>query len=376
MNDFDKLADMMIEPSADSGSEDKVRQPAPRAGADDRGGDEALPGAHVATDGDNEEDDTILDDAGASAAPSEEDEDDDTNDEDTQQADDDPLSNLFDEDGQDDADHERDVDGEEDGFDASKLGDDAMLSVTVDGEEVAVSLGDLKRRYAGEGAIERRLQVATEARNKALEDYNKSTELVKGIMERLGQNLFRRTIPAPDESLRRTNPTKYLLDKEQYDAETAALTQHHTGLYNLMQELDGNIEAMKQQRRKEAAQELRRVMPVLADPNRGPKVKDALLQAARDIGYTDAQIAACDDPLMFKTVALAARELRRMKGLKVEKAKETARTIKSKGTQNRSPATVAKRQEKQALERARKTGKLEDLEAAMLVPAPAKRRRR
>lgn len=275
-----------------------------------------------------------------------------------------------------DATHERDEDDQDtDVIDASKLGDDAKLSVTVDGEDQIVTLGDLKRRYAGEGAIEKRLQAATEARTKAVEDYSRVTATTQQVLQQFGQLMFRRTVPQPDPELLNKNPAAFYKQKELFDQETQSLTQAQQGLFGLVQQVDEAYEQNRREQRAMAAQQLRQIMPVFNDPVKGPKVKAALIDAAKEIGYTDEQIAACEDPLMFKTVALAARELKRMKGVKAEPSETPSRTMKKTNKGAGVNADSAKRRQNEALKIAEKTGRIEDVAASMIVAAPKKQRR-
>lgn len=302
------------------------------------------------------EDDDASDDAGTQDKGGEED--------------DDPLSLAL-----GDADHERDDNPDGDVIDASKLGDDAKLSVTVDGEDQVVTLGELKRRYAGEGAIEKRLQAATEARTQAEEDYARSNELVKTVLSQFGQLMFRRTVQEPDPSLLDRAPAQFYKQKELFDKETAMLTKAQQDLYAMTMQVDEVFNQNRQAQRQQAAQQLRQIMPVFNDPVKGPKVKAALIEAAKEIGYTDAQIAACEDPLMFKTVALAARELRRMKGIKVEKQTPPARSMQKQGQNKGSQPNSAKRQEQAVMQRARKTGSVDDI-ALTMIEQPSRKKRR
>lgn len=271
----------------------------------------------------------------------------------------DPLDALF-----GDADHDGAAGSDDGPVDASKLGDDVKLSVTVDGEEREVTIGELKRRYAGEGAIEKRLQQVTETRKKVFEDYEKQTALATSVMQNLGQLLFRRTIAAPSEDLWATNPADATRRQRAFDQEGLALQNAQQQLYGLMQQLDGHMEEQRSAVRMSAAQELKRIMPAIADPVRGPKLRTALVDAAKEIGYTEQDIANCTDPLMFKTMALAARELRRMKGTQVQKQKENPRTMKPAAA--KSMAGPQRRQQS-ALAKARETGNIDDIAASMIV---------
>lgn len=321
-------------------------------------------GAGIPDDDDDQDDPSLLDEddeveAQAGAQPNADDDEGDGGEAD-------PLDFVF-----GDADHERDADDDDEPIDASKLGDDFTLSVTVDGEEREVTIGELKRRYAGEGAIEKRLQQVTETRKKVFEDYEKQTALATQVMQSFGQLLFRRTISPPNEQLLQTNPSAYIQRKEAYEQEGQALAAAQQQLHGMMQQLDSHMEEQRKSLRMAAAQELRRIMPAIADPVRGPKLTAALREAAREIGYSDADIAACTDPLMFKTMAFAARELRRMKGTTVQKQKENPRTLKASASK---PQPAAQRRQNDAFKRAAKTGSIDDIAATMIQPAKRGRR--
>lgn len=285
---------------------------------------------------------------------------------------DDEESSAADDDDADDTERDADTD-EDDDNDTPKLRDTDKVSVTVDGEDVQVTLGELKRRYAGEGAIEKRLQAATEARTKAVEDYQRGRQLTEQVFQQFGNMMFRRTVPEPDLETLNSNPPAYMRQKALYDAETQAITQAQSQIYELTQALDEAQEKARLEHRQQAAAKLRQIMPVFNDPVRGPKVKDALIEAAKEIGYTEAEIAACTDPLMFKTMALAARELRRSKGTSVEKSKEKTRTL-AKVSKKSAPPDSNLRREREAMQRAKKTGSIDDVAAAMVVTPRRKTR--
>lgn len=341
----------------------------------DRGGDSVAPAKAArrpaqeppaAAQGDVEEEDDVTVTAPVTEANDQGD-DDNGDDPTLEEQDEDPLDDVF------AADDDRGAEDEGDEFDTSKLTDELKLSVTVDGEEQEVTLGELKRRYAGEGAIEKRLQQVTETRKVVVEDYEKTRHLTATLLKQFGTVLFARTVDEPDAALRAKDPNKYLLQRDMYDRETQAIKAMQDQMKGIMTELDDTVERQRAEHRKQASAELRRIMPVLADPVKGPKVREALISAAREIGYSDAQIAACDDPLMFKTVALAARELKRMKGVTATKTPITQRNSPVTGKSAKPAAKSASRQQAAAKARAYKTGSTDDIAATMLMPAPKKR---
>jgi hypothetical protein len=337
-------------PAAKTASRPKVEPPAASSGgADDTVTD------HVT------EDDTLLGQSATDEVA------DDEGQSDAEKQDVDILDEIF------AADDDRGDEGQDDVLDTSKLTDDVKLTVTVDGEEQEVTLGDLKRRYAGEGAIEKRLQQATETRKVVVEDYQRSRQLTAALLEKFGTVLFARTIEAPPEELRQKDPAKYLLQRDMFEREGKAIEGLQSELKGLMTQLDEVAEKQRLEHRKAAAQELVRIMPVLADKEKGPKVRDALIEAAREIGYTPEQIAACDDPLMFKTVALAARELKRMKGISSAKTDIKTRNMPVTGKARKPAQSSATRQHAALMAKARQTGSMDDIAATMLMQAPKKR---
>jgi hypothetical protein len=285
--------------------------------------------------------------------------------------DEDVLDNIFDAD-QEGADEVASTDG----LDTSTLGEDVMFSVTEDGVETQVPLGELKQRYAGEGAIDKRLQEATEHRNLQIRDYEQSKQLTDTVMQQFGQALFRRTVPEPSVELLRTNQAEYHIQKTLYDQESNALVGEHQKLSNLMGQLDQANTQATQQRRAAASVELRRVMPVFNDPVKGPKVREVLVQAAMEIGFTREAISQCEDPLIFKAVALAARELRRQSGAKVTKVTPKPRTLQSGGTRNKPASTISQRNERDTIAKAKASGSVDDVAQTMIVKQPRKRGRR
>lgn len=299
----------------------------------------------------DDEDDTVT---GGNAESGDEEEDGD-------EGDGDLLDSIF-----NDADHEGDDEGDGDTIDTSKLGENAKFSVKVDGEDVEVTLGDLKRRYAGEAAIDKRIQAATEQRNAATKIHDETRELAALVLKSFGDNLFRRTVPAPTAELRATNYQQYLMQKELYENEGQALQKQQLELYNLMQGMDAHRAETQAQLRNEARERLHKMMPVFKDPVKGPKVEKILVDTALEIGYTMDDVRACTDPLMFKLMGLAARELARQKGQTVTQKKPKARALPKNG-KNRDVMSNQQRRASDAARRAQKTGSLDDVAESMIV---------
>jgi hypothetical protein len=148
-------------------------------------------------------------------------------------------------------------DGDED-FDTpaeTAVSDDTLIKVTVDGEEVETTLGELKKRYAGEGAIEKRLQEATESRKKVLEQLHTNREQLEQVISAVGGLVFTPTVERPDPALAQQNPTQYLIQKDLYEQDQAsinerrnAIAQVFTEIENRRQKTIGEIKEVEAQR--------------------------------------------------------------------------------------------------------------------------------
>lgn len=280
----------------------------------------------------------------------------------------------------DDTDRSPDDDGDGDAIDTSRLTDDVKLSVTVDGEDREVTLGDLKKRYAGEGAIEKRLQEATETRKLALKQYNDGRSLIETTLKVVGETILTRTVPQPDPALRASNPQEYLLQKDAYDQETQVLAQRAAFIQNTVKQAEGHAEQVHLEAKRDAAVKLRQALPILNDTKRGPLVRAAIAEAAEFLGFSSEDLASSADHRHFLALYNVAKLMRlqrsRTQEAKGKAAGSTVSTLPSKGARPNAKGAAHARQQQAATKRASETGSVDDIAATLLMPAPKQRRAR
>jgi hypothetical protein len=287
---------------------------------------------------------------------------------------------LADEDSDEDADQSDDLEraddflDEDDGFDPAELSDDQLVSVTVDGVKAEVTLEELKQRYAGGETVAKRVQEATEARNATVEHLNETRQLAETLVTQFGESLFRRTIPAPDPKMLDTSPNEYMRQKVLFDQEGEMLAAHHQQLSATMEQLTAQQQALRAEQRVEAAKELRRILPAIANPEKAPVVKKAISEAAEYFGFTPQDVASCSDARIFKALAFASAELRRRQGVSVVPKSVKTTTLASAPAKKRNPGSSASRKHAAAMKQAAKTGKVDDIAASLIMPAPKRRR--
>lgn len=330
-----------------------------------------------------DDDDTEDQDLGGDDA----DEDEDADQLDADEADEDGDIDGDETDADDDSDEDdQENDGED--YDEVAYSDDDVIEVTVDGEPVEATLRELKAAYAGEGAIEKRLKEATEARKAANADYTagmaeletQRTNLLQ-TLQSLDEVLFSPLIDPPDPKLRTRNMNQYLLEKDAYDEDQKRIA-------SARQELTGKLHAQAQAQAEargkyRAAQqaELLEKWPELKSPKMAPKLQAEIMEAAAHYGFSPAMIAQVD----FHGAFLMARDAARWLNLqKIKNSKNGNSPVGGTGTAKRKKLrsggiaaikTAAQKSAKQRqviAKRAQSSGSAEDVTALILSNARAK----
>ena len=298
-----------------------------------------------------------------------------------------PDSGIDDDEEEDDSSDESDSDQDEDDeAEYLTVQDEDLITVIVDDEEQEVSIGDLKRNFSLGQASEQRLQEATEARKeahaertKALEDYAAQTAIYDSVFEGLDETLYKGVIPAPSEELRKSNPEQYLRHKEAYDQEQSAIADAKKQLEDKRKEAQDKRQAALDEYAEQAAKVIAQHIPELADSKTSQQAFSNMASMAQAYGYTAKEINSALDPRMFLIMrdlvkyhelvnTTKGRDIVANKGQKQKKV----RRLRSGNTNAKQRARQADKQRQNAADTARKTGKVSDIAATLVVPAPRK----
>lgn len=258
--------------------------------------------------------------------------------------------------------------------------DEDIITVMVDGEEQEVSIGELKKAHSGEGAIEKRLQEATEIRKAAaaervtvLETLAENERQLLEALDGLDDNLFKGVIPPPSDELRRTNPDQYLRHQEAYQQDQARISDAK----KLIEDKKAEVAQTRQKRleafAKEAAPIIAREIPELADPKTAPAMFEQLAQTAMSYGYSEAEVNNALDPRMYMLVRDAMKYRKLMDKTKErdpkDLSKHTAKKVRRLRTGNTSAKTRARQSDQKrqaAVAKAQKTGSVKDVAATLI----------
>lgn len=249
---------------------------------------------------------------------------------------------------------------EEDEEDAEDAGQEELITVPVDGEEVKVTLEDLKRSYSGQSYIQKGMQEAAAKRKEAeqlFQQLQQEREQFSQFLQGVQQTGFIQEPQAPDISLMETDPFEYMQRKAAYDQAKAQYDQQQQQIeHQRAQQTEAQKQAM-QAYAKEQARLLREAIPELADPDKGSRVKSELVEAGTAYGFTEEEISSALDHRAFK-VLNDARKWRNLQKSKASKRTEKARpAVKPKAKQKQDPAKI---QREKQMQRFKKTGRLED----------------
>jgi hypothetical protein len=333
---------------------------------------------------DTGEDRTADDDEDQTVDADEGDDEDDTDQTDADEADEDGEDADDDTDDGEEADED---DQEQDGeYDEIAYSDDDVIVVTVDGEEVEATLSELKAAFAGEGAIEKRLKAATEAKKAAdavftetmAEVTKQRTNLLQTIVQ-LDEVLFVPLIDPPDPKLRARNMNQYLLEKDAYDEDQKRIVSARETLREaLAKQVEAQNAARQEYRRNQQAILMEKV-PELASPKTAPKVQQEIMEAANYYGFTPEQVGQVDHHGIFMMARDAARWLnvQKLKNSKNGGASPVGGTVKRKKLRSGGIAAIKTAAQKSAKERQAiavkaRSGAQDDVTALILSNARSK----
>ncbi len=250
--------------------------------------------------------------------------------------------------------------------------DSIELEVTVDGELRRVPIAELKKRYSAEGAIEKRLQEATEGRNYLMrqsEELNSVLATSVAKLRALDGVLEQAQIPQVDmETLRKTDPTKWLFEKERqreiqdrrnriaYEAEQMELQQQRLSQAALVEHTRSEFK------------KIAKAYPEFADPKTAKTERDSLYETAKYYNYSPQEVDSVRDHralLVLRDAKLWRQHL--AKQAKTGEARSEPRPLLKPGAKKTSTATREQRELRALRDKARQTGRPDDVAATLIM---------
>ena len=235
-------------------------------------------------------------------------------------------------------------------------------SIKVNGENVDVTLNDLKQSFSGQKYIQQGMKAAAQMKKEAEEAFNglnQQREHLNQLMQKVEQQGVISQPTPPSKELLSADPLGYI--------EADATYREQMGAYQTQQQQIGQQQQAMQQAQGQAHQahlqsqmaELQQAIPDFSDAKKAPKMKERLVKQGMAEGYTAEEIGGIVDHRAMKVLQKAMLYDQMMEGGSDVQAKlKKARPLMKAGTK-KQPTSDAKKQ-RQQMSKLKKTGSIHD----------------
>lgn len=291
-------------------------------------------------------------------------------DENESEEDEENLEDQNDSDADDDSDEESEdsddtgADEEDKDDQPTVAGDEALVKLTVDGEEKTVSVKELKRLYGQEASLTRKSQEVSVARKKAEDEGARFTTAAQALLQRAYEKFepYQNIDWVVAQSTLNSDELVGLRNEARATYEEVAFLQ------NQVDTVFQQTIAERQAALKEGAKEMQEV---LADPQTGipgwnDETYDSIRSFAVQQGIPEDTFAQLVDPVAIKLINMARLYTVGQKKLGQVKKKATApkKVLKS----NKTPGKALKQgNQEDAVSRLRKSGSVDDAADAFMA---------
>jgi len=185
----------------------------------------------------------------------------------------------------------------EDEQEADQTGPETF-TIKVDGEQVEVTLDDLKRDYSGQSYIQKGMREAAEAKKNAEQAYSQLGEQqqqLQALMQNLQQNGVMQPPVPPSAEMASTDPLGYMEAKAQYDENVVKFQTQRQNIAQQQQQMQAAQQQAQQANLQGQMTELVKAIPEFGDAEKAPKLKESLVKQGVKLGFTPEDIGAITD---------------------------------------------------------------------------------
>lgn len=271
--------------------------------------------------------------------------------------DDSEESEDSDDDDEDDAEDE-----EEDADEANKT--EPVYTIKVDGTEKQVTLNELKRGYSGQQFVQKGMQEAAAQRKQAEEVYAallNERQQISQLYQQIQGGQIATPPKAPTRELFDSDPIGYMEAKLNYDEQVAQYQQQQAQFQQLSAQQSQAQQVARQAYLQQEVENLKSVIPELANPAHAGKFKDQIVQAGAAYGYTADEISQVVESRALHVLRDAMKYREIMSGKK--KADEKAQSARPKTTPIKAGSKKLVKSNKEVLQKKtnlKKSGSIED----------------
>jgi len=275
---------------------------------------------------------------------------------------------LDDVDEADDTGDETDDEAEQDDGDEEPASE--VYTVKVDGEEKQVTLDDLKRSYSGQAYIQKGMEEAAQSKKQAEQVYQalqEERQKLAATFQQLQTEGAPQMPQKPSKELMNSDPIAYFEQMEAYREGAEQYQQFQQQQQAMMQQQTAAQQRAQQAHLQEQARILQQKIPELADPEKGPKMKEQLVRTGVEFyRFSPEEMSQIVDSRAVEVLADAMkyRQLKDGRGKAVEKTKNARPVVKPGAKKSDTDGKVARR--KKAATRMKKNGSVDDVASFLL----------
>ena len=253
-------------------------------------------------------------------------------------------------------------DEEEDADEANKT--EPVYTIKVDGTEKQVTLSELKRGYSGQQFVQKGMQEAAAQRKQAEEVYAallNERQQISQLYQQIQGGQIATPPKAPTRELFDSDPIGYMEAKLNYDEQVAQYQQQQAQFQQLSAQQSQAQQVARQAYLQQEVENLKSVIPELANPAHAGKFKDQILQAGAAYGYTADEISQVVESRALHVLRDAMKYREIMSGKK--KADEKAQSARPKTTPIKAGSKKLVKSNKDVLQKKtnlKKSGSIED----------------
>lgn len=247
------------------------------------------------------------------------------------------------------------------------------FTVKVDGEDVPVTLDDLKRSYAGQGYIQKRMaENAAKAREveEVYHAFSQERQMLAHLMQQVQQGQLVTPPNPPDPAMRERDPLRYMREHDAYTQQRQAYDQQQEQIHAYTQQQSEAQQRALAAYQAEQMRELQARLPEITDPSKGPGFARQLAEVAQNYGFAPEEVGQVTDHRAILILADAmkwrqSQQMREKATAKAEQARPIVRPRAGKG-----PEQSVQRQKAAATQRMKATGSVDDVASWLIQPKP------
>ena len=247
------------------------------------------------------------------------------------------------------------------------LNEPNTFSIKVDGQDVSVTLDDLKRDYSGQAYIQKGMKQAAEQRKQAEDAYNglnQQREQLHQLMQQVQQQgVLAQPVP-PTRELLADDPLGYIEAEATYRDEMGAFQAQRQQIAQQHQATQQAQGQAQQAHLQEQMAALVKAIPEFGDKEKSPKIKEMLVKSSESYGYSSEEMSNIVDhrAMLVLNDAMKYRQMMAGKGTVEAKLKKARPLIKAGA--KKQPDSASKQQAKR-MSKLKSSGSIADAAALL-----------